>query len=122
LRRATGRLAPEGGGRDTVSEKLAIVATELAANAIAHAKPPTTVQLFRTETTFILDVADNDPWVIPQFDEERHPRAARLGLHMARRVSIDMGWYADGGTKHVWAQIASLMPRRGAGDDVSEQP
>jgi hypothetical protein len=115
LRRATGGLTPDGGGWDSASEKLAIVATELAANAMAHAKPPTTVQLFHTETAFVLDVADNDPWVIPEFDEERLPRAGRLGLHMARRVSLDMGWYADEGTKHVWAQIASSMPRRGAG-------
>jgi len=114
LRRAlAGQPIPDGGALDNVPEKMTIIATELAANAIAHAKPPTTVRLFRTETTFILDVADNDPWVVPQFTDKRSPRADRLGLHMARKLSLDIGWYVADGTKHVWAQVAIPMTRGG---------
>src|SRR3954469_4111640 len=106
LRQAlAGQPMPDGGVLDTVPEKMAIVATELAANAMAHARPPTTVRLFRTETTFILDVADSDPWVIPRFTDERRLRAGGLGLHMARKLSADLGWYVADETKHVWAQI-----------------
>jgi hypothetical protein len=107
---------PDGGAMDNVPEKMAIIATELAANAIAHAKPPTTVRLFRTEATFILDVADNDPWVVPQFSDEHPLRAGGLGLHMARKLSLDIGWYVADGTKHVWAQVAIPVTGRGAAD------
>ncbi len=108
---------PGGAVRETVRENLMIVATELAANAMRHTKPPATVELFRTETSFILDVSDNDPWVAPQFAEEGHPGVGKLGLRMTGRLSHDMGWYLDGGTKCVWAQIAIPMSDRGAGDE-----
>jgi serine/threonine-protein kinase RsbW len=111
-----GQPMPDGGALDNVPERMAIIATELAANAMAHAKPPTTVRLFRTETTFILDVADNDPWVVPRFTDGRPPRAGGLGLHMARKLSLDIGWYVADGTKHVWAQVAIPMARRGTGE------
>jgi serine/threonine-protein kinase RsbW len=95
----------DDGLRDDMAEKMAIVATELAANAIEHATPPTTVQLFRTGTTFILDVADGNPLVVPRFVDDPRPGAGGLGLHMARRLSSDMGWYTVDGFKSVWAQV-----------------
>jgi len=104
---------PDGGTLDYVPEKLAVIATELAANAIAHAKPPTTVLLFRTARTFILDVGDNAPWVIPVFADEHPSRAGGLGLHLARKMSLDIGWYIADGTKHVWAQVAIPTGRSG---------
>ena len=73
LRQAlTGQPIPDGGALDNVPDKMAVIATELAANAMAHANWPTTVRLFRTET-LILDVADNDPWVVPQFADDARP-------------------------------------------------
>ena len=110
-----GQPLPDGGSLDNLPDKMAVIATELAANAIAHAKPPTTVRLFRTETTFILDVADNDPWVAPQFGGRRPVRSAGLGLYLARKLSLDIGWYVADGAKHVWAQVAIPMNRRGPG-------
>jgi serine/threonine-protein kinase RsbW len=111
--------ALDGAVRETVRDRIAIVATELAANALAYTKPPATVQLSRTETTFIVDVSDNDPWVAPRFAEESHPGAGGLGLRMAGKLSLDMGWYLDGGTKSVWAQVAIPVAGRGAGDETS---
>ena len=96
----------DGAVREIVAERIAIVATELAANAMAYTNPPATVELFRTETTFIVDVSDNDPWVAPSFAEERHPGYGGLGLRMTSKLSLDMGWYLDGGTKCVWAEVA----------------
>jgi hypothetical protein len=72
---------------------------------MAHTGPPTTVRLFATATAYILEVADNDPWLLPRLTEERYSRAGGLGLQMARRLSVDMGWFADAGTKYVWAQV-----------------
>lgn len=99
-------LMPVGEGSEEIARRLAIVATELAANAMAHTGPPTTVRLFRTDTTYIVEVADNNPWLVAQGTGERFTRAGGLGLRMARRLSLRMGWYNDAGIKHVWAEVA----------------
>jgi serine/threonine-protein kinase RsbW len=101
----TGEPLPEGGILDEVPEKVAVVATELATNAVAHARPPTVVRLHRTEATFILDVADEEPAASPEFAEGRAPGAGGLGLQLVRDLTLGMGWYVDGTVKHVWAQF-----------------
>jgi serine/threonine-protein kinase RsbW len=101
----TGQPLPDGGTLDAIPEKVAVVATELATNALAHTRPPTTVRLNRTETAFILDVADYDPDVPPEFAEGRPAGAGGLGLQLARELALDIGWYVDGDVKHVWAEF-----------------
>jgi serine/threonine-protein kinase RsbW len=101
----TGEPLPEGGVLDEIPEKVAVVATEFATNALAHARPPTTVWLRRTEEAFILDVADEEPGASPEFAEGRPPGAGGLGLQLARDLSLDLGWYVDGEVKHVWAEF-----------------
>ncbi|GGK95488.1 ATP-binding protein [Mangrovihabitans endophyticus] len=88
-----------------VPDKMIIVATELATNALRHSLPPTIVRLGRAEVVFVLDVADHDPLVIPEFAEARPPGAGGLGLQLARKLALDIGWYVEGKTKHVWAQF-----------------
>jgi serine/threonine-protein kinase RsbW len=106
LRKAlTGEPLPEGGFLDEVPEKVAVVATELATNAIAHARPPTVVQLRRTDDSFILDVADDDSAALPEYAEDRPLGAGGLGLQLVRDLALDIGWYIDGSVKHVWAQF-----------------
>jgi serine/threonine-protein kinase RsbW len=101
----TGQPLPQDGTLDEIPEKISVVATELATNAIAHARPPTVVQLRRTEKAFILDVADEDPTVGPELAENRPAGAGGLGLQLARRLALDVGWYVDGVVKHVWAEF-----------------
>jgi serine/threonine-protein kinase RsbW len=101
---------PEGHELDEVPERMAMVASELATNALAHTSPPTVVELRRTESTFILDVADNDPTAFPEFPANRPPGAGGLGLRLVQRVARDIGWYVNDDTKHVWAQL--VLPRR----------
>jgi serine/threonine-protein kinase RsbW len=104
-RAITGEALPDGGFLDEVPEKMAVVATELATNALAHARPPTLVQLRRTDTTFILDVADDDPDAFPELSVDRAPGAGGLGMQFVRDLSGDYGWYVDDEVKHVWAQF-----------------
>jgi serine/threonine-protein kinase RsbW len=101
----TGQTLPEGGTLDEIPEKVAVVATELATNALAHAHPPTVVRLCRTESSFILDVADEEPETIPEVAPGRAPGAGGLGLQLANRLALEVGWYVDGEAKHVWAQF-----------------
>ena len=101
-----GQPVPAGKELDEVPEKMLLVATELATNALTHARPPTVVHLRRTAHTFILDVADNDPDVKPEILEGRPAEAGGRGMRIARKLALDIGWYTDQGTKHVWAEFA----------------
>jgi serine/threonine-protein kinase RsbW len=115
LRQAVaGQPLPDSAVFEDITQRLAIVATELATNAMAHTRPPTMVQLFRTTTTYIVEVKDNEPWLLPRFADEGYTGAGGLGLHMARKLSVGMGWYADNGSKYVWAEVAISVatPRR----------
>ncbi|MFI5935959.1 ATP-binding protein [Actinoplanes sp. NPDC051494] len=90
---------------DEVPEKMVLVATELATNALRHGLPPTTVRLGRAGDRFVLDVTDHAPQVVPEYSEDRELGLGGLGLQLAKQFSLDLGWYADGDTKHVWAEF-----------------
>jgi serine/threonine-protein kinase RsbW len=96
---------PPGGELNDIPESMAIVATELATNALRHARPPTLIRLRRTEQTFILDVADEDPETIPETVGARPSGGGGMGLHIVGELASDAGWYTDGQSKHVWAQF-----------------
>jgi two-component sensor histidine kinase len=95
---------------DEIAEKMAVVATELATNALTHAGPPTVVRLSRTTTSFFLDVADDQPTKAPEIATSRLPGDGGLGLALTRQLALDAGWYTTDASKHVWAQF--LIPRR----------
>ncbi|NMO54265.1 ATP-binding protein [Actinoplanes sp. TBRC 11911] len=87
-------------------ERLLIVATELAGNALRHGQPPAVVALLQVDGQLIVDVADRDPVGEPGVDEQRPAGAGGLGLPLAQRLAQDVGWYATEDGKHVWAAIA----------------
>jgi serine/threonine-protein kinase RsbW len=101
----TGEPLPDGGELDEIPEKMALIASELATNALAHGKPPTVVELRRTDRAFILDVADEAPNAEPEFAEGRAPGAGGMGLRLARDFALDLGWYVADGVKHIWAEV-----------------
>ena len=93
-----------GDERDAdVADDVVLVATELAANALYHAMPPTTVRLLRDETRFVLDVADQDPATMPQIVAASLTRERGRGLFIAHAMAQQVGWYLTGTAKHVWA-------------------
>jgi serine/threonine-protein kinase RsbW len=96
-----------GGGDelDDVPEKVVLVASELATNALRHGMPPTVVRLLRAAHGYILDVADHDPAVQPQPTDDDPRDEGGRGLQIARRLALDVGWYATPSTKHVWARF-----------------
>ena len=101
-----GEPMPPDGQLDEVPEKMAIVATELATNALVHGRPPTCVYLRRTEHTFLLDVVDEDPHTVPVRAGTRPPGAGGLGLHIVSELANATGWYTEDRMKHVWAQFS----------------
>jgi serine/threonine-protein kinase RsbW len=93
-----------GGELQDVPEKVVLVASELATNALRHGLPPTEVRLLRADDDrFVLDVADREPGVPPESTAEDLMQEGGRGLEIARRLALDVGWYATESTKHVWA-------------------
>jgi anti-sigma regulatory factor (Ser/Thr protein kinase) len=86
-------------------DRMAVVATELATNALRHGLPPTVVRLLRDENRLILDVADHDLDAAPRVDADRPLGDGGLGMQLAQTFAIDLGWYATDATKHVWASF-----------------
>jgi anti-sigma regulatory factor (Ser/Thr protein kinase) len=99
------RAQPVVVGVDDLTERLVIVATELAGNALRHARPPTVVALLRADGHLIVEVVDRDVDTAPAVAEHRPPGAGGLGLQVARRLAEDVGWYLTDSGKHVWAQF-----------------
>lgn len=90
---------------DDVFDRMAVVATELATNALRHGLPPTLVRLLRDDARLILDVADHDLDAAPEVDEARPLGTGGLGLKLTKTFAIDVGWYTTNVTKHVWASF-----------------
>jgi serine/threonine-protein kinase RsbW len=89
--------------RDDILDRIVLVATELATNAIRHGIPPTEVRLLRNSECLVLDVADRDLTTIPELADTRPLHAGGRGLMLAISFSLDVGWYATEGSKHIWA-------------------
>lgn len=93
-----------------VPEKVVLVASELATNALAHGRPPTQVRLAQDGTTFLLEVSDSAIDRHPFVAGARAPGDGGFGLQIAQRLSLAVGWYADATGKHVWATFCPTDP------------
>lgn len=89
-------------------ERIVLVASELATNALRHGSPPFAVRLLCDEGTTAVDVVDHRPDCPPVIAGRRAPGAGGFGLHLARRAARELGWFRSGADeKHVWAWFAS---------------
>ncbi|PZR52629.1 ATP-binding protein [Xylanimonas oleitrophica] len=112
--------APAGGSGGTTAvvlgtvaqaeiQRIVLVASELATNALRHGSPPFSVRLLRDESSATVDVVDHRPDVPPVLAARRAPGAGGFGLQLARRVSREVGWFRSGDDeKHVWACFRTL--------------
>lgn len=86
-----------------LAERLTIVATELAGNALRHGRAPAVVAVLRGEHSLLIDVALNVPGSRPVIDEQRASGDGGLGLVLAQRLAEDVGWFPTSTGKRVWA-------------------
>ncbi|WP_255658337.1 ATP-binding protein [Actinoplanes sp. L3-i22] len=108
-RAAMSRSATAADGED-LAERLQIVATELAGNALRHGRPPTVVVLHRSNGKLVIDVLDGDAESGPAVADRRAAGAGGLGLLLSERLAEQVGWYPTGDGKLVWASFA--LPAR----------
>lgn len=93
----------EAAGLRDLCDRMTVVATELATNALRHGVPPTTVRLLRQDGRLIIDVADHDLDAYPYVADDRPLGAGGLGLQLTKTFAGDVGWYTTDVAKHVWA-------------------
>ncbi|AGZ41771.1 ATP-binding protein [Actinoplanes friuliensis] len=92
-------------GTGDLGERIVLVATELASNAIRHGRLPADVRLLRGDGEFILDVADSDLTGVPLLANAHHADSGGRGLQIARTLAGELCWYATDTDKHVWASF-----------------
>lgn len=107
----TGHALTAGESLDEIPERVVLVATELATNALRHGLPPTTVRLLSYDDRFLLDVADHDLSSVPELSDTRPIDSGGRGLQLARAMSLEVGWYATTDAKHIWASFPRSEPR-----------
>ncbi|MEU0676108.1 ATP-binding protein [Streptomyces sp. NPDC006172] len=94
-------------GASAIADDMAVVASELASNALKHAGGGATVRLRLAEGQALLEVDDGSA---------RQPVARRVGaeveegrgLLLVKALAAEWGWrYRKGGGKMVWASIST---------------
>jgi serine/threonine-protein kinase RsbW len=92
------------GATPSLIQRIVLVASELATNALRHGRPPVTVRLLRDGDAATIDVVDRSPDSPPVFADDRAPGAGGFGLLLAHRAAQELGWFRAGDDeKHVWA-------------------
>ncbi|MBD8079423.1 ATP-binding protein [Cellulosimicrobium arenosum] len=114
-RTLTANPMPQDHRLDSVPERLVLVASELATNALRHGNPPIRVRLLSDGREIAVDVIDHSPEQAPVVAGRRAPGAGGFGLVLACRAARDVGWFRSGvGEKHVWARFDVPAYRTGA--------
>ncbi|WP_433222239.1 ATP-binding protein [Dactylosporangium sp. CS-047395] len=93
---------------DDRADRVLLVASELATNALIHGLPPSVVRLLEADDCFVLDIADHDMQALPELRDVEPFDSGGRGLHLARQLSLDVGWYATTEAKHIWASFPAV--------------
>lgn len=103
------RVGPTDGlGGLSGSQRMVLVASELVANALEHARPPVVARLLCDGHVTVVDVMDGSPEAPPVVPHDRLPGEGGHGLRLAAMIADRVGWYRTAhGRKHVWAQFAT---------------
>lgn len=90
-----------------LQDRVVLVVSELATNALRHGAPPSAVRLLVDDArAFVVDVTDAAADTSPELAAARALGEGGFGMHLAARLADGVGWYADTGVKHVWARFA----------------
>jgi anti-sigma regulatory factor (Ser/Thr protein kinase) len=93
------------GAHDASHDRIILVASELATNAVRHGSQPVRVRLLFAGTSVVVDVVDHRPDAPPVVGTSGAGTGG-FGLVLAARAAAVLGWSRSARTKHVWAQFA----------------
>ena len=90
------------------SERLVLIADELASNALRHGGAPVAAALSRVEDRWLIAVSDSSPDVPPVPAQGRDPGKGGFGLYLVADLSVAHGWTSVGrGQKTAWAVVTA---------------
>nr|WP_269328935.1 ATP-binding protein [Kineosporia babensis] len=90
--------------------RVELVCTELVGNALRHGRPPVRVELASTATHWLITVQDAAPQEHPVLGSPVAEQIGGRGLAIVLALSSQAGWYVEGPSKTVWAEIPDLPP------------
>lgn len=96
----------------SAAERVGLVFSELATNALRHGRSPVTVTLARSRDGWLVTVSDAQPDDGPLVVERARNRSGGHGLRLVLQLSRHVGWYRDMRLKHVWAEVPDAPPQR----------
>jgi len=105
VRRFVGETIRGWGGGDDAADDATLIASELATNALLHARSPFRVTLHRTDGTVRLDVEDASPTPPSQLSPGVEVTTGR-GIAMVHAISQRWGTDIRADGKVVWAELA----------------
>ena len=94
------------------AERLVLIADELTSNALRHGGGPVATALSRIGNHWMVSVSDHKPESPPEPAHGRDPALGGLGLHLIADLALRHGWFAERGSKTVWAVVAGDQPAR----------
>jgi hypothetical protein len=103
----TGRPTVEHPEREHWSERLVLVADELASNGLRHGGAPVAAALSRGDGRWLIAVSDTSPDVPPTPAQGRDPAKGGFGLYLVADLAVAHGWaHTARGEKTAWAVLA----------------
>jgi len=104
----TGSATVERPDEDHWSERLVLIADELASNALRHGGAPVATALSRIADRWLIAVSDSSPDVPPTPAQGRDPGKGGFGLYLVADLSLQHGWTTVGrGQKTAWAVVVA---------------
>lgn len=105
----TGSATVERPDEDHWSERLVLIADELASNALRHGGAPVAAALSRAADRWLIAVSDSSADVPPTPAQGRDPGQGGFGLYLVADLSVRHGWTTVGrGKKTAWAVVAAV--------------
>lgn len=108
-RQVAGALGHRQVGQRVVDD-VVLMASELAANAVRHGRPPALLRLEHSGGRIRLTVSNHgnaaDPRIVAAAPDADHGR----GLAIVEQLADDLGWRRDGDRLEVWAEVRVSSP------------
>ncbi len=102
--RSAARTTVQKWGADVAADDIALVVSELTANAWVHGQPPIMVMLRLEDSSVLVEVSDAGPG-IAEFSQPEPLGVHGHGLPITASLADEFGLYANRAGKILWARL-----------------